>query len=200
MTFGEILYYELKDELKLREEKREIQRKNKVVNERFVGALDFTFKKKLYGSLQVVEIHGDDPMLAYFESHSHMLFSDWVQTNTTEGLLPLEDAKRKCHEIQPKGYWDLVTEAENYLVMKTQDNFPFLSASTSKVSQLIDTNYGISQPIYVLRNENYNTENTETNVRTFVFRCVARSINAPAGGYNNNDISLQEWNNYQLSK
>lgn len=109
-------------------------------------------------------------------------------------------AKQYCQQLEPIGHWALISEGENYLLWKAQDQHGMPVALTSSVSQLIDKDSGFEMPSYVLRKNNPDNRQMPAGKRAFSLRCVGRTQDAPMAGYVRKDIQLDEWNRYQLSK
>ena len=188
---GEILYYEFKSNL--RDHERQQAQDNKVtfINNRFNGVLDFTIDSHLYGTLHSVRLHLNNSINAVYETNSKMIFSDWINFDSKNSMPPLEIPTRICKKLKPESYWDLASEAEYSIVSLVTENKPFLSAPTSKISQMFDREYEFVLPVYSQKKPTTNQ---------FSFRCVARSVDAPLGGWRSSNISLENWNAYQLSK
>ena len=188
---GEVLYYELKSSLRDRERQQAQDKKVTFVNKRFNGALDFTIDTHLYGTLHSARLHLNDTINAVYETNSKMIFSDWMNFGSKNSMPPLEIPTRICKKLRPESYWDLASEAEYSIVSLVAENKPFLSAPTSKISQMFDRDYDFVLPVYTQK---------ATTPNQFSFRCVARSVDSPLGGWRSSDISLENWNAYQLSK
>lgn len=162
---------------------------------RFRGELPFkTLQAVSEGWVHVV--YGQN-QFAWLDTQSGQIWSDWLLLSPTESLPPLSTAKLRCSEHAPAGYWALPTEAE-HVVMKRSGGYNILPQPlTASMSYIVDTALNMELPTYRVK-AGSNISNTAS--RRFSVRCIARSPDAPEQGYFKQDISLVEWNRYQLSK
>lgn len=199
---GEALYDEISREIDRYQDQKRQQKKEdftRTIDDRFAGPIGYEIIQQLSDHWYRVQIK---PSLtgAYFDTESKMLWSDWISFETAGELPSLKLAKGYCQQLEPMGYWALISEGENYLLWKAQGQHGMPEAQTSSMSQLVDKDFGIEMPSYVLRKNNPDNRRMPAGRRIFSLRCVARTQDAPAAGYVRKDIQLNEWNRYQLSK
>jgi len=197
---GETLYHELRHEFAKRESEVEQEKHeafNRAIDNRFAGPIEYELVRQLSGDWHEVRVSNTN---AYYDDQSKMLWSEWIYFETAGDLPSLELAKGYCQQLDPAGYWALISEGENYLLWKSQGQHPLSSAKTSTVAQNIDVQFGFEMPVYALRNIGQGNKPGPIGKRLFSLRCVALTKDAPVGGYVRSDISLDEWNSYQLSK
>lgn len=157
------------------------------IESRFKGTLDFTILKQEVDSWYSVQVA--DGINAFYESNSKLLWRPAMVLEHSVNNPSLADAKEFCRTMPPQGYWTLPNEAEIYYFWKSG-------------GQRIDPGRGNSYISFIVDLE------TQTEIQTMsigrrreiAVRCIARSIDAPKRGYTNADISLSEWNTYQLEK
>lgn len=164
--------------------------------ERFRGPLSYEVIAPLTDGWFRVMIPGHMP--AWYDAGSKLLWSDWLPLDGAGALPKLEAARARCERHPPAGYWALPSEAENYRLWKSGGRRLLPRAPAGSVSFFVDVQSQLEMPSYTLRPGGGNQGGT---VRTFAVRCIARSTEAPPGGYvRQDDIPLSEWNRYQLSK
>jgi len=201
LFLGEALHQELEEALEKWDRKTERQRKQKVmeqVENRFTGTLHFTVTEPLSDNWQRVVVDGALP--AWYETDSHMLWSEWLHMEAGTSLPSLAEAKDRCRRHPPTGYWALISETENYLLWKSGGRKLLPPSPASSISQLFDIQLGMEMATYALEGSATNDSGQQNAPRSFVVRCVARGPQAPATGYLRGDIPLEEWNRYQLLK
>ncbi len=134
---------------------------------------------------------------AWLDTTSGQIWSNWQLLPTTDSLPPLQIAKHHCSEQVPTGFWSLATEAE-YIVMSRNGGADFMSDSgTNSMTYTIDTDFKMEMPSYRVKGGGNSFGN---KIRRFSIRCIARGPGSPKRGYIKQDISLEEWNQFQLSK
>jgi len=193
---GELLYRELSRPVAGHID--ETRARRSIAPGRFAGELSFSVTERLSDRWQRVLVDGGLPV--WHETHSHLLWSDWLGIDADVQLPSLSLAAQRCAQYPPAGYWSLVSEAENYLLWKSDARQWLPPAPVSSVAQLIDTRSGLVMAAYHMRNSNSNSGQTRSSLRPFVLRCVARGIGAPVNGYQRENIPLDEWNRFQLLK
>ena len=115
--------------------------------------------------------------------HEPILFKDAAHKPT------LSQAKLECTQLSPSGLWAIPTESEMYYFWKANGKKIVPMSNFSSISLLIN-----------IANESEIESYTLKPNKQFVINCVARTKTAPTHGYTQEDISLSEWNNYQLQK
>jgi hypothetical protein len=200
LSLGEMLYHEWFREWSKAGKAVVTERRQPVDGRRFAGVADFSVRESLFGNWQVVTVAGEPVIEAFHDGESGMLFSGWLRATTGGDLLSLDQAKSRCKRLQSNGNWDLISDAESYLLWKSEWRERLYAAPESSVAQLIDDRMGLALPVYRLRGNADNRPRAESGARDFVFRCVARTEKAPVGGYSSNAIPRDEWNRYQLGK
>ena len=71
------------------------------------------------------------------------------------------------------------------------------AAGSGSVSYVVDVDFRMELATYDLgTSSNADAEAS----RRFAVRCVARGPGGPAAGYFKKDVSIDDWNRYQLSK
>jgi hypothetical protein len=134
---------------------------------------------------------------AWLDTTSGQIWSNWQLLPATDSLPPLQIAKHHCSEQIPTGFWSLATQAE-YIVMSRNSGAAFMSKSgTNIMTYTIDTDFKMEMPSYRVKGGGNSFGN---KIRRFSVRCIARGPGSPERGYIKQDISLGEWNRYQLSK
>ncbi|MEN8131235.1 MAG: hypothetical protein ABFS45_13790 [Pseudomonadota bacterium] len=198
---GEMLYRELDRALDRRAREAKQRAKQAFVEQveaRFYGPLNFSVTKRLSDHWYQVLVDGALP--AWYETDSRMLWSEWLAFEADASLPSLKAAKARCQGHPPQGHWALISEMENYLLWKAGGHKLLPRAPASTISYLVDENMSMEMPTYSLSRPAANSNRQPTEYRDYVVRCVARGPNAPPGGYVRRDVSLEEWNRYQLSK
>ncbi|MCU7959218.1 MAG: hypothetical protein KZQ58_04300 [gamma proteobacterium symbiont of Bathyaustriella thionipta] len=155
---------------------------------RFKGELGFSVSEKLAENWFRVQVKGNGH--GWYESGSHLLWSEWLPLPSSTALPSLQSAKARCAGYPPAGYWSLSSEAENFLLWKKAGHQYLPKAPGASVSYLIDTHTQTEMPVYA----------SGASSRQFSVRCVARSAGAPLAGYAMKNIPLAEWNHFQLLK
>jgi len=128
-----------------------------------------------------------------------MLWSEWLVL-PDEGSLPsLSAAKDRCRSEEPHDHWALAGETESFHLWKFGGEAVVPAPTWSTVSYLVNEQLSVEMPTYRLRGD------AGGNVpgglkRVFAVRCVARTAEAPPGGYAQGPIRPEDWNLYQLSK
>ena len=136
--------------------------------------------------------------LAWLDMDNGQIWSEWLPLAQTPSLPPLEVAKNRCEQYEPAGYWSLPTEAEHALMWKAEGQKVLPAAVAGSVSFIVDSNFRMEFVTYHLGGASSNTR--PRSVRRFAVHCVARGPGGPARGYLRQDVSLEDWNRYQLSK
>jgi hypothetical protein len=146
---GEVLYRELDlaleahQEVVRQQEKQELRQR---LETRFGGPLDFSITEPLSGTWTQVLVEGSQP--AWYESGSHLLWSDWLPFEPDAALPSLKLAKARCRSYPPEGHWALASEMENYLLWKSGGDHLLPGALTSSVSYMVDEQTGLELPTY----------------------------------------------------
>lgn len=196
MFLGELLYRELSRATSGSHD--ESRARGAAARQRFAGELSFSVSERLSERWQRVVVNGDVP--AWYETYSHLLWSDWLGVESAGRLPSLGLAMQRCARYPPAGYWSLVNEAENYLLWQSGARQWLPPATVSSVAQRIDLQPGLVMPAYHMRNSSSNSGQAGSTPRRFVLRCVARGAGASMNGYRREDIPLDEWNRFQLRK
>jgi len=200
MLLGETLYDEMSRAWQRRDEQRLRQRLSHRRAGRFDGALGFAIDEPLGDTLSRVLVDGGGT--AWYRSDTSMLYGEWLPLAYQGDLPSLAEGRARCRRYPPAGKWDLSSEAEELLLRRggADESAALAPAPAAWLSQLIDVAAGMNMPIYRLRGAAPNDGRSARIKKAFVVRCVARSEQAPPGGYSRDDIPLREWNQYQLSK
>ncbi|MCW8963465.1 MAG: hypothetical protein OQL16_06675 [Gammaproteobacteria bacterium] len=204
MFLGEELYNEIEKMLERRQHEATQQYHREItarIHSRFAQNLDYTTVNDISDKWARVNAGiQDDPVQAYYHQESGLLFSEWLILQSSNGLPTLYEAKSRCEDHAPAGGWTLASGVENYYLWKGEGNMQLPRAPTSSVSLIIiEGAPPIEMPAYAMRHSG-SKQGVNPGNQDFVVRCVALTANAPAGGYKQSEISLDEWNRYQLSK
>ncbi|MCK5189982.1 MAG: hypothetical protein KAI44_08980 [Methylococcales bacterium] len=196
VILGEILYYEIKKQIvdfpenRRKERKAEIKSRIEQDNktrqfheklaQRFAGSLTIqvTFTKGNWqqGHVNDFNVWLDQKTGIIWQNYLGFTVDGW-------GTEQLEQAKQYCHNISPRGYWSLPTNAEFALGVKNkmQTVLPDIKGRWIAQSHSQSLSFPGGMPSIVgFKNQGI----TATSVR-----CVARTDKAPAHGYTRDDIS-----------
>lgn len=196
VTLGEILYYEIKKQIIDFPENRKKERKagiqlqiehdNKTrqfydkLSQRFAGSLTiqdaYTQGNWQNGHVNGFNVWLDQNTGIIWQNHLGFTVDGW-------GTEQLEQAKQYCHDILPRGYWSLPTNAEFALGVKNKMQTVLLDIKGRWIAQSHSQSLpfpGGMPSIVGFKNQGISV----TSVR-----CVARSDKAPAHGYIRDDIS-----------
>lgn len=163
---------------------------------RFTEALDITGAIALAGSWsQVHSGYGS----VFYDADSGMFWSAVLQVQSASPLSELERFKGICRQLEPQGTWTLPTEVEQYYFWKAGGAGVLPDGGASAISVLIDRDMGLELAV-INKGVQGGNRHTSRATASYPLRCVARGHQAPPGGYVKGDISLEEWNRYQMSK
>lgn len=109
----------------------------------------------------------------------------------------LEAAKRRCRDQAPAAYWSLPTEAEHAVMWKAGGHAVLPATDAGTVSYTVDADLRSEIATYRVGASRRSRPGAP---RRFAVRCVARGPGGPARGFIKQDVSLVDWNRYQLSK
>ena len=197
---GAIMFDELRDEL-VRAEKKHVAHKEKRIMQgfeaRFAGIVEYTGINKLAGSWSTLTLKTGEH--AWLDDHSGLIWSAPLVLTTDTPLSALENAKSLCRKLAPIGYWALPTEAERYQFWRAAGKQHLPDNVAPAMGYIVDEKSGMQLPSVALPAKGYGNENRRGDIQLFL-RCVGRGASAPARGYIRSDITLSEWNRYQLSK
>lgn len=174
-------------------EKKQVYLDN--LNNRFRGELPVRYLVQL--SEQWISVSYGLDQSAWMDTTSGLIWSDWLLLPLTDSLPSLRIGKLRCSEKAPAGFWALPTEAE-HIIMKRAGGAEILpEAEIGSMSYIVDTDLKVEIPTYQVKAGN-NSFSNKTGY--FSVQCVARGPGSPERGYIKEDISLEEWNHYQISK
>lgn len=198
MTLGEAIYDEWSRDrqeiaqLRMDEEKQSYLER---FQRRFTDELPILGKGTVgYGWQSVEYAPGQS---AWLDTANGQIWSDWLPLPDTRSMPSLEMAKRRCRAYPPAGYWSLATEAEHALMWKAGGFKVLPPAGSGSISYVVDVDFRMEFATYDLGTSS--NAAAEASGR-FAVRCVARGPGGPAAGYMKKDISIDDWNRYQLSK
>jgi hypothetical protein len=163
---------------------------------RFAGELPFLGRDAAVDGWQEVSYASGRP--AWLDIDNGQIWSEWLPLMQTPSLPPLELAKNRCEQHAPAGYWSLPTEAEHALMWKAGGQAVLPAAVAGSVSFIVDSSFRMEFVTYNLGSASSNTQ--PRSVRHFAVHCIARGPGGSARGYLQKDVSLEDWNRYQLSK
>jgi hypothetical protein len=165
------------------------------LNQRFRGELPIKHLTELSSSWASVAY--DENKQAWLDTASGQIWSDWLALPVTDALPSLEIGKSHCSELIPAGFWSLPTEAEHIIMRRNGGSDILPKTEGASMAYIIDTDFKMEMPTYRLTaSSNFPNQ----KYRQFNVRCIARGPGGPSRGYIKQDISLTEWNHYQLSK
>ena len=198
MLLGEALYDEWSRERERMDRAREDRTRERYVQrlaDRFRGELPIQDRVALRGGWQRVSFAAG--RTAWLDTRNGQVWSAWLALGESPSLPALEDAKRRCREHEPRGYWALPTEAEHALMWNAGGADVLPASDAGSVSYVVDETMRMELPTYRLgRSDNARPQAS----RRFAVQCVARGPGGPARGYVKRDVPLADWNRYQLSK
>ncbi len=198
MFLGEAMYHEWSRERHRQIDQVAAQKKADRVaalSERFAGVLPLSQQTPLNdGWDQVLTESGT---AGWLDRRSGLIWSDWLVVGESDTLPALEPALARCANVAPPGYWALASEAEQVTAWLHDGATVLSPAPGASLSYSHDVERGTRWPAYQLRGSDNRGGGAS---RQFHARCVARTRDAPPGGYTRRDIPLDEWNRYQLAK
>jgi hypothetical protein len=168
--------------------------------QRFVGELPILGREPARYGWQAVTYSAGRP--AWLDADNGQIWSDWLELAPTPSLPALEVAKARCEEYAPVGYWSLPTEAEHALMWKAEGHKVLPAAEAGSVSFIVDSDFRMEFATYHVgvASDNGSRNARGGSARRFAVHCVALGPGGPARGYLQQDIPLDDWNRYQLSK
>lgn len=165
------------------------------LHKRFRGELPILSLARLSESWVSVRYGLDQP--AWMDTKSGLIWSGWQLLPVTDSLPSLQSGKSRCSELAPAGFWALSTEAELVILNRNGGSNILPETETGSMAYIVDPDLKMELPAYRVKGGD-NT--SRKNSRYFSVRCVARGPGSPERGYIKEDISLEEWNDYQLHK
>ena len=196
MFFGEAIYDEWYSNQERKVQQDTAEKKQDYIDNlsnRFRGELPIQYLERLSRKWMSVSYGLDQP--AWMDTKNGQIWSDWLLLPLTNSLPSLQTGKSRCSELEPAGFWALPTEAEHIIMMRAGGAEILSQTETGSMSYIVDTNLNMEIPTYQVKGGN-NTFRNRT--RHFSVRCIARGPGSPKRGYIKQDISLEEWNYYQI--
>jgi len=197
---GAIMLDELIDQWEQVEEKSVVRK-----DERFLQSLETRFSGTLKYE-RVIPLAGDwstvtlsDGGTAWLDNHSGLIWSEPQGLTTDNPLDALEAGKALCRNYVPAGYWALPTEAERYQFWRAAGKQYLPHNVAPAMGYIVDDDIRMVLPSVSLPASGLGNNATRGAI-SLMLRCVARGAGAPARGYIRSDISISEWNRYQLAK
>jgi hypothetical protein len=198
LFLGEALYDEWgRDRARLLQENSTIEKPARITVGRFAGILAVTLGTRIDDGW--VEVAYDNGHAVVLHEASGLIWSHWLLLNTHQSRPALAQAKDRCETREPPGYWALATTAEDVLAWQDSGDSVISRPNTSTMSYVVDQHIGLEIPTYQLKARHTNNQQAIKS-ELFSVRCVARSANAPTGGYTQADVELKLWNRYQLNR
>lgn len=200
---AEMIHHEWRTHARQREHTRVEHEQQKFISERssrFADVLEYAVQRPLaHGWSEVMTASGEQ---AWFNATHKLVWSAVLplalSVDRPGTLPPLAMAKARCQQLSPTGQWALASDAEQVLWWQSKGDEVLGKSPFSMVSYIEDDDARIELPVYALKK--HSSTDQAGNRAAFAVRCVARTPETPAGGYNKRDVSLELWNAYQLSK
>lgn len=186
----EVAFEELQDRM---QERNEIQKEEKAsafrigLQSRFSGVLPFQVVTK--ESHRWYEVKTAEGTRGWHDSTNGLVWSEAFAGVGSGNRPSLEEAASFCRHLPPAGFWAIPTEAERYHFWKSGGQELFDDQGYGSISGLVDTDLQMVLPVIDLGGG-----------AGLAVRCIARGPGAPARGYIQSDIPLEEWNRFQMVK
>ncbi|MDH5325651.1 MAG: hypothetical protein OEZ68_05120 [Gammaproteobacteria bacterium] len=168
----------------------------KQLEQRFKGILAFKTGADLGGGWFFVTLSGGES--AWYERQSGLVWSTPLVFSRTEPMMALDSAKQRCRRLHPHGYWALPTEAERYQFWRAAGIKYLPHKAEPAMAYIVDTQLRMEVPSVSLLSQG--NSSASGDLKPLLIRCVALGPGAPLRGYVQNDISLEQWNRFQISK
>jgi hypothetical protein len=200
---GDELYTEITNwlqETRLRREAFIGDREEAPRKPHYGGPLDIAVVQELSPEWFFILVNGKVP--AWHHATTGLLWSEWLALAPTEGHPELGEAKARCQHHAPPGRWELASELDNYLLWRTDGDRFLPAAPASSMSYLSEETLAMELPTYDLRRPagSQGQAPFPSRSRRFFVRCITGAPGVPLARLSRQQIPLDDWNRYQLSK